>query len=39
MRLKIFTQEDSDDFYVFEYFDAEVMELLPPTPGFFLWKL
>lgn len=32
---KVFTKEDSDDFYVFEDFDAEVMELLPPTPGFF----
>lgn len=32
---KVFRQEDSHDFYVFEDFDAEVMELLPPTPGFF----
>ena len=33
---KVF-QEDSD-FYI-QDFDAEVMELLPPTPGFFLWNL
>lgn len=32
---KVFTQEDTEDFYVFEDFDAEIMELLPPTPGFF----
>lgn len=32
---QIFTQEDSDDFYVFENFDPEIMELLKPTPGFF----
>ena len=32
---KVYAQEDDYDFYVFEDFDAEVMELLPPTPGFF----